>query len=50
MERAGRQSLVTESHVAAVEAAKNTGVSRRTRLTNNADVQIKICVPVFAAA
>lgn len=50
MERAGRQSLVTENHAAAVEVAKNTDTTRRTRLTNNAGVRIKICVPVFSAA
>lgn len=32
-ERTGQQSLVTESHVAAVEVAKMTDTSRRTRLT-----------------
>lgn len=50
MEKAGWQSLVTESHVAPVEAEKITEVTRRTRLTNNTGVRVKICVPVFSAA
>ena len=41
---------MTESHVAAMEAARNMGVSRSTRLTTNTGVKIKICVPLFAAA